>query len=168
MAQMVGTLKQRSDKVAFLGIPDTEATGGIKFLRMQGFTTMSTNKNPKEYSRQYVDEVDEQTDIVGFSNSIDFGFDYYVGNEVHDFIAEIIDNEIIGTAAVIQLLVVDITVDTLENNNGKMRPYAVIPSTEGDSFDAYTYSGSFASKGTTTWGKAVLDIDGLTAEFTVA
>jgi len=165
MANMDGTLQLRSDVLAFLEIPDDGGTPIYK--RMQGFTGFSVSKNPKEYSRQYVDESQEQTDIVGYSPSIEFGFDKYVGNAVHDYIAEIIDNEIIGTAAVVKILLIDTTKEATENN-AALRPYAVVGDSEGDSMDAYTYSGTFAVKGTREMGKAVISADGLTATYTAA
>ncbi|MCL2563148.1 MAG: hypothetical protein FWE08_03840 [Oscillospiraceae bacterium] len=164
-AQMVGTLKLRSDKIPFLAIP-TGASGQYTYKRMQGFTGFSTSKNPSEYSRQYVDEAFEQTDVVGYSPSISFGFDRYVGNEVHDFLAEIIDNEVIGTAAVVQVVVIDLSVTEPSANNAFVRPWAVIADTEGDSMDAYTYSGTFAVKGNPVWGRAEIAADGLTLTFT--
>lgn len=164
MPTMDGTLQLRSDIVAFLQIP---AEGVPTYKRMQGFTSFSVSKNPREYSRQYVDESQEQTDVTGYSPSIEFGFDKYAGNPVHDYIAEIIDNEIIGTAAVISILLVDLTKDGAADN-AQLRPYAVIANTEGDGTDAYTYSGTFAVKGSRQWGKAVVSEDGLTATFSLS
>ena len=163
MAELKGTLKIRSDMLPFLWIPDDSPEGGT-YHRMQGFTGFSVSKNPAEYSRQYVDESQEQTDVTGFSPSIAYGFDRYIGNEVHDFLAEIIDNELLGTAAVVNILVVDTTRPAGEDN-AVLRPYAVIADTEGDQMDAYTYSGNFRVKGTKTWGTSVVSEDGLTATF---
>ncbi len=160
---MDGTLQLRSDKVAFLGMPKEGGTAGEKvYKRMQGFTSFSVSKNPKEYSRQYVDESQEQTDVTGYSPSIDFGFDKYDGNGVHDYLAKLIDNETIGTEAVVEILLVDTTKTT---NNAQLRPYAVIANTEGESMDAYTYSGNFKVKGSKTWGTATVSNDGITATF---
>lgn len=163
---MVGNLQLRSEVVAFLGIPT--GTGVERtYKRMQGFTAFSVAKNPSEYSRQYVDEQFEQTDVTGFSPSIGFGFDKYVGNEVHDYLAEIIDNEMVGTDAVVHVLTVDLTKGA-DEDNAVLRPYSVIADTEGDSMDAYTYSGNLRVKGTRDIGKAVVSADGLTATYTPA
>ena len=70
-------LVQRSKKVAFYKVGD-------KYERMTGFTSMSKSSNPKEYSRQYVDEDGEVTDVTGYSPSIDYAFDQYENNAVHD------------------------------------------------------------------------------------
>lgn len=161
MAQLTGVLQQRSDKVAFLGLPSAEDDSLI-FTRMQGFTSLSVSKNPQEYSRQYVDETQEHTDVTGYSPSMDFSFDKYAGNPVHDFITDIIDSEIIGTAAVAKILTVDLT---QTENNAKLRSYAIIGDSEGDSMEAYTYSGTFATKSAEVIGTAVVSSDGLTATF---
>lgn len=168
MAQIVGDLQLRHEMLAFLAVPKEGEVGEYEYLRMQGFTTLSVAKNPKEYSRQYVDEPQEQTDVTGYSPSMDFGFDKYVGNRVHDYIAEIIDNEILGTAAVVNILVIDTSKDSATENNATLRPYAVIADSEGDSMDAYTHSGTFAVKGNREIGKAVISDDGLTATWTPA
>jgi hypothetical protein len=60
---MDGTMVQRADKVAYLGIKGTGDT--FTYHRMKGFTEMSVSKNPKEYNRQYVDEAFEETDVTG-------------------------------------------------------------------------------------------------------
>lgn len=55
-------LVNRSQRVAFM---NTDTTGGTaKFERMTGFTSMTNAKNPKEYSRQYVDEDSEDRKSV--------------------------------------------------------------------------------------------------------
>ena len=41
----------RTGKVAFYHVP-----GQSVYTRMEGFTSLSTSKNPTEYERQYVDE----------------------------------------------------------------------------------------------------------------
>ena len=79
-------LVKRSDKVSFLGCI---SEGTETFNRMRGFTTLSGAKNPTEYSRRYVDEEFETTDVTGYSPSIEFGFDQYSGDLVHDEMVEI-------------------------------------------------------------------------------
>ena len=155
---MQGRLQERSDVVAFLELPNGATP---TYRRMKGFTGLSISKNPRTYARQYVDETQEQTDVVGYSSGISFGYDKYVGDDVHDYISEIIDNEVIGTDAVVNILMVDITIES--GRNTWLRPFAVIADSEGDSMDAYTYSGTFAVKGDKTWGRATVSSDGMTA-----
>lgn len=165
---MDGILTSRAKIVAFYGIKSGEGDSATTtYHRMQGFTSLSTSKNPKEYTRQYVDEEFEQTDVVGYSPSIAYTFDRYDGNAVHEDIARITNGELTGNAALVDILVVD-TTDTLSGGgcSAVKRTYAVIPDSEGDSMDAYTYSGSFKVKGDKVNGSATLDSDGMTATFT--
>ena len=166
---MDGTLVQRADKVAFMGVPTTAGgTTTIVYHRMQGFTDMSKSLNPKEYSRQYVDEAFEQTDVVGFSPSIAYGFDQYKGNAVHDDLVKLSDNEAVGTAAVRSIVIVDFTKETAETGafEAKKREFSVIPDSEGGSTDAYTYSGNFKVKGNQIEGVATSSDDWMTLTFT--
>ena len=153
-------LVQRADKVAFMKVDD-------KFQRMQGFTGMSTAKNPKEYTRQYVDELFETTDVVGISASIEFAFDQFVGNPVHDKLTQMIDDEVVGTDAVVEIMVVDFTKKGQAEGQfeARTRKYSVIPNTEGGSLDAYTYEGTFRVNGNTEKGTATSTDKFLTAEF---
>lgn len=132
-------ISRRCDKVAFMGVDGT-------YYRMTNFTEITTSKNPKEYSRQYVDEEFERDNVVGYSPSISYSFDYDSENAVHGLIKSITDNELVGDAAVVEIVMVDI-----ENENGTnsaiSRKWSVIPDSEGGSLDAYTYSGSFRSNG---------------------
>lgn len=137
----VKRLVQRSDKVAFAKVQ-------TEYLRMHGFTTLSKKTNAKEYSRQYVDQLFETTDIVGMSASIDFNFDQFKGDKVHEMLVDIIDNEKVGTDATVTILVVDFTSPGTESGEfkAKLREFSVIPSAEGGSMDAYTYEGTFKVK----------------------
>ena len=140
------------------------------YHRMQGFTDMSKSLNPKEYSRQYVDEEFEQTDVVGFSPSIAYGFDQYKGNAVHDELVKLSDNEAIGTDAVRTIVIVDFTKETANTGEylATAREFSVIPESEGGSMDAYTYSGTFKVKGDKIEGTATTTDDWQTLEFVQA
>ena len=96
---MEGTLTGRYSVVAFYGIKGSGDTSTVTYHRMQGFTTLTTSKNPKEYTRQYVDEDHEQTDVVGYSPSIAYTFDRYAGNAVQDDIVRITNQELTGNDA---------------------------------------------------------------------
>ena len=162
------TLVPRSKKVLFYGVP--AASGDTTtYHRMKGFTDISTSKNAKEYTRQYVDEDHEQTDVVGYSPSIAYTFDRYAGNAVQDDIVRITNQELTGNDALVDIVVVD-TADTQSGGGctAVKRAYAVIPDSEGDSADAYTYSGNFKVKGDRELGAATVSEDGLTCTFTAA
>ena len=157
-------LIKRSDKVSFLGCI---SEGTETFNRMRGFTTLSGAKNPTEYSRRYVDEEFETTDVTGYSPSLDFGFDQYSGDPVHDEMVKILDNEALGTEARRNIVTVDFSQEAGEGSyKAVKREYAIIGDAEGDSMDAYTYSGTFRSTGKRIVGTATVDETGAVATFT--
>lgn len=156
----MATLVKRSDKLAFMDVSSI-------YKRMTGFTTLTTNKNAKEYTRQYVDEDFENTDVTGYSPSIDFTFDQYTENDVHEALVALINADTTGTSAVVTILVVDKSDEVSAGiYNAWTRTYSVIGNTEGDSMDAYTYSGTLKVKGSRITGTATLDTDELIATFT--
>lgn len=130
-------------------------TGDV-FLRMTGFTSLGTSKNPKEYSRQYVDEQSERSDVVGYAESIGYAFDRHTNNGVHAKLAEISDDEIVGTDAQVKILTVDLSEvnATATTAPARLRTYSAIPDAEGDSTDALTYSGNFKAASEKTKGTA--------------
>ncbi len=161
---MTGKLIGRHEKVAYYGIADD--AGNVVYHRMCGFTKMNTSKNPIEYSRRYIDESFEQTDIVAISPSIAFTFDRYYGNAVHDDIVGISDNEILGKDAVRSIVVVDLsTGDNKGNCRAVKRDFSIMVETEGDSMDAYTLSGTMNTKGEKITGTAVILDNGATLTF---
>lgn len=136
-----GNLVTRPKKLAFY-----EVYKNI-FYRMEGFTDLSYSQNPKEYSRQYVDEEFERTDIVGYAPSISYSFDRYTNNEVLTDIVKITENEYVGDLMKRRIVTVDLSGVDVGDGNAKMREYSVIPDTNGDSTDCLTYSGNFKAKG---------------------
>lgn len=150
----------RHKKIAFYGVV---TDGSEKFVRMPKFTQLTTNKNPIEYNRQYVDEPFQESDVVGYSPSISYAFDRHTDKEVQTDIIRISDEELIGDDAVRNIVVVDI-----ETGEAVKRAYAVIPSTEGDNINIYTYSGNFKCKGELAKGTAVSSDNWQTCTFTAA
>lgn len=141
----------RSERLAFM------KTEGTTFARMTGFTSLGNSKNPKEYTRQYVDESSERSDVVGYAESKDYEFDRHTNNLVHEKLANIADEEIVGTDAQVEILSVDLfgTNATDTTAPAKLRTYSVIPDSDGGSNDALTYSGKLSAaseivKGTAT------------------
>lgn len=123
-----------------------------QYHRMEGFTDLSYSQNPKEYSRQYVDEEFERTDITGYAPSISYSFDRYTGNEVLTDIVKITENEYIGELMRRTIVTVDLTTEAVISSEkrsaqAKMRDYAVIPDSNGDTTDCLTYSGNFKTRG---------------------
>lgn len=138
---------KRCEKLAFMKVDG-------KYCRMTNFTEIAMGKNPREYTRQYVDEEFERSSVVGYSTAVSYSFDYDNENHVHAAIKKITDGELMADDAVVEIVMVDVT-DTDGKNNGISRLWSVIPENEGDSLDAYTYSGSFRANGAATVVSAV-------------
>ncbi len=156
-------LVKRSRKVAYM---DVSTTSIANFLRMTKFTEISKSKNPTEYSRTYVDEDGEVTDVTGYSEEISYAFDLHEGNLVHEKLVDITDNEKTDNEALVKILQVDFSKPMDDGYEARLRTYSTVPDTEGDSTDAYTYSGSFRKNSGFTIGKAIVSKDGKTATFT--
>lgn len=155
------TLVTRNKKVAFYKV-------GEEFLRMTGFTAMSKSANPKEYARQYVDEAGEITDVTGYSPSIEYTFDQFSNNKVHQDIINITEDEKVGNDAVREIVIVDLMAPVADEAGGyeaRKRLMAVVPGTDGDNPDAYSYTGTLKSKSKSIKGIATLSVDGQTLTF---
>ncbi|MBE7031994.1 MAG: hypothetical protein E7401_03420 [Ruminococcaceae bacterium] len=152
---------KRCKMLAFYGVPG-ENSGEYTFYRMKGFDEITTSKNPREYSRQYVDEEFEQTDVVGYNPSIAFGFDRFSDNEVHDDIIGIFNGEKVGADAVRPIVMVDLE---SENKAAIKRDFSVVAESEGSGVDLYKYSGSFRVKGEKITGTAQSEDEWQTCTF---
>lgn len=159
-------LKKRSEKLSFMEVKPATGSGESTFVRLEGFTTQAFNANAKEYGRNYVDEDTERTDVTGYSESVNYNFDQYVGQKALEEIVKITENELTGTDAVRRIVTVDMT--TLNGSSGKVpsftanatvRSYAIVPSSNGDTTDCMTYSGDFKSRGTKTACTVLLGSD---------
>lgn len=141
-------LVTRDKKVAFMAVGGKDET---IFTRMTKFTSMSKSSNPVEYSRTYVDEAAERSDVTGYAPSIAYGFDQYENNEVHNDIISITEGEKVGDDAIRTILIVDFTAPVTASDTTKYkavkRNYSVIPDSDGGDENAYTYSGNFKASG---------------------
>lgn len=139
-----------------------------KYARMTKFTSLGESKDANEYSRHYVDEEFETSDVVGYASGVGYEFDRYTNNEVHNKIAEITDNELTGTEARVEI----VTVDTFEPDNAsdpktckaRLRTYSIIPDSSGDGTDSLAYSGTFKAAGVIIEGTATATEDWKTAQ----
>lgn len=157
-------LVKRNQKIAFYGCV---GDSGTIYHRMTGFTEFSKSANPKEYQRQYVDEDQERSDIVGYSPEYSYSFDQFEDSPVHADIAAIADEEKTGADAIRYVIVVDFTkAETAGKHTAVKRGFAVVPDSEGDSTDAYTYSGSLKANGSRVVGTVTSEDDWQTVMFT--
>lgn len=159
----VAKMVQRHQRLAFMNTGTAEAP---VYTRMTKFTSMTNNKNPKEYARQYVDSPSEDTDVVGYSPSIDYSFDRHTNTPVHDLIAKIHDGELTGSDTLVEILIVDLfAADKNGKCEARKRTFSVIPSADGDGTDALVYTGAFKCKSGVVEGTATLDDAEQTATF---
>lgn len=136
----------RADVVNFMKVSE-------KFIRMQGFTEGGKSSNPSTYARRYIDEQGEREDVTGYATEISYAFDRIIENPVHDILAEIQDDELLGES--VEILTVDFNKTTEDGSyEARLRTYSVIPDTAGDSTDAYTYGGRFRAAGLQKFGIA--------------
>lgn len=146
-----GQVYNRADIVNFMGL----TIGANIFHRMKGFTEGGKSLNSATYDRRYVDEKTERSDVVAYATEIAYAFDRMYGNAVHNVIAKVHDDEIVGFNIPI------VTVNFNEPVNGgykaKMRVWSVQPDSDGDSTDAYTYSGAFKANGSIITGIAKVE-----------
>lgn len=150
-------LIMRADRKMFMGVKSSTSTETI--YRMKGFTSLSESKNPTEYSRKYVDELFETTDVTGMSPSYSFTFDLIYPNEVLKDIAEIIDEEKVGADAVRTFYCVDFHKPVTSGGfECTKREFAIVGDTVGDGTDALTYSGTFKVTSTMTRGVATISM----------
>ena len=140
---------ERHKILAFYGVPGANDT--VTYHRMKKFTQFSHSKNPIEYSRQYVDEPFQQTDVVGFAPSYSYAFDKHTGLDVQEDIIGITDGEKLSDDAVRSIIIVDTTAAAESSGtytgSALKRDYSVIPNTEGDNINVYTYSGNLKARG---------------------
>ena len=151
----------RHKRLSFLKVKQT-------YMRMTKFTSLNESKSPKEYTRQYVDRSGEDTDVVGYSSNVAFSFDRHTDTPVHDKLADIIDNEKLGTDAHVDIVTVDLfkTEDNEKTCEARMREYAVVPSNVGDGTDALIYAGSFKAVSDMVTGTATSEDNWETCTFT--
>lgn len=155
---------KRSDKIPFAKKVDAEGD----YKRFHGLTEFAESKNPVEYSRRYIDEETERTDVTGYAPEISFDFDEYSDNSVQADIVEIFDKELTGYATHISVLIVNLSKEskTPGSYEAAVREFAVIPDSSGGEVDRSNYSGSLKACGATVFGTATTTDGWETAKFT--
>lgn len=125
-----------------------EVDEGNLELMGEGFTSLEESKNPVEYSRKYVHEDVERTDVVGFSPSVSYSVDAHSDNPVIKKIIDAHEQELLGNDAHINIVSVNLFEAGTADGTfiAYRRKYAIIPdSKNGD--NALVYSGNFKCVG---------------------
>ena len=135
----------RTKKMAFIEVFDGE--GGSFFERLKGFTEFTVRLNPKEYSRKYVDEVNERSEVVAYQPTISYKFDREAGNTAQQVFVDAADFECVGDEATVTIAVVDLTQSDGSGAEVVLRDYIIVPDSEGDDANMYSYSGTMRACG---------------------
>lgn len=144
-------VKKRSEKLSFLEVQTSN--GESEYYRMEAFTNLEFSQNTEESSVQFVDEDTKRTRVVGHSESVDYEFVHYIGQPALEELVKITEGEMVGKAAVRNIVTVDMTTANLSTGSdytakATIRPYSVVPSSNGGSTEHMSYSGTFKANGT--------------------
>ncbi len=123
----------------------------------EGFTSLAESKNPSEYSRHYVHEATERTDVTGYAPSIAYALDVYSDDPCIQKIIEITDKEAVGTEAQVEIVNVNLFEEAATSGSyvAYKRNYAVVPGNVGEGTDALNYTGTFKAVGDAVKGTFV-------------
>ena len=147
------------------GTGETEAYNLIG----EGFTSFPESKNPKEYTRKYINSKTEKSDVIGYSPSIAYSCDVLTDDPVVSKIVEITDKEFVGDATHVDVVSVNLweqSGSTTGTYVAYKRTYAIIPDGKGDGTDALIYTGTMKAVGEMTPGTFVLTSKTFTADAT--
>lgn len=112
----------------------------------EGFTAFPEAKNPVEYTRKYVNDKTERTDVISYAPSISYSCDAISADPCVQKIMNITDNELLGIETYVEIINVNCweNVGSPEQSicKASKRTYAVIPDTKGDGTEALIYSGT--------------------------
>jgi len=151
---MANELITRDQWRSFMGVKDGATT---KYHTIgEGFTNLAESKNPAEYTRKYVHEKTERSDVTGYATSIAYSTDLYSEDPVVSEVVVITDSELRGTDAQREIISVNLwkAVDGSEDTfEATRRMYSVIPAGKGDGTEAMIYTGTFKAAGDIVFGK---------------
>ncbi|MCI8548881.1 MAG: hypothetical protein HFJ38_08395, partial [Bacilli bacterium] len=91
---------------------------------------------------------------TSYATEIAYAFDRMYKNAVHNVIADVHDKEIVGFT--VPILTVNFNEPIGDGYKAKYRVWSVVPDSDGDSTDAYTYSGKFKANGSIIEGIATI------------
>lgn len=157
-------LIKRSERLSFM---DVGTDGAPSYTRMTKFTSIKGSKNPKEYSRQYVDMDVESSDVVGYAPAIEYSYDRHTETPVHEKLSKIADEELLGTDTYVDIVTVDVFAkNTKCQAPARKRTYSVVADSDGDGTDALVYSGNFKAVSEIEIGYATTEDEWGTITFT--
>lgn len=129
---------------------NTGNAGTPTFSRIgEGFTDFTESKNAQEYTRQYIDDQTETTDVVGYSPSIAYSADVYDDDPVCEKVIDIADQELVGDAAQVEIVTANEYEITEQQTTctAFKRTYSVIPDQKGSGVQQLVYTGTLRAVG---------------------
>lgn len=164
---VVSKLVSRSELRSYM---NTGTADSAKYMLIgEGFTNLAESKNPIEYSRHYIHEKSERTDVTGYAPSVDYSVDTYTNNAVIKRIKDITDKELTGSDAQVEIVSVEMFADGEVNKaacTAYKRTYAVIPGGKGEGTEALIYTGTFKAVGDIVPGKFNVETSTFTSDAT--
>lgn len=163
---VISKLVSRSELRSYMNVSKGTEAASYKLIG-EGFTSLTEAKNPKEYSRQYIHEKTERTDVVGYAPSLDYSVDIYTNNPVIARIREITDKELIGSDAQVSIVTVELFSDSTFDKTEAVayeRKYAIIPDSKGEGVEALVYTGTFKAVGDIAPGTFNVETEAFTPE----
>ena len=115
----------------------------------EGFTSFPESKNPQEYSRKYVSDKTERTDVIGYAPSIEYSADCVSDDPVVKEIMKIHDGELVGNDTHRNIISVNRWEENATDHTcpATKRAYAIVPNAKGDGTDALIYTGTMRAAG---------------------
>ena len=107
--------------------------------------------------------------MVGYAPAVEYEFDRYTNDPVQAKIAEIADDELLGSDAQVTVVSVDlfdVKADSPNTCVARKRDWSVVPDSSGDGTDALIYKGSLKANGEQVKGTATTTDNWQTCTFT--
>lgn len=140
-------LVKRADLKSYMDVAEAGAPNPSYALIGEGFTSLSESKNPKEYSRQYIHEYTERTDVVGYAPALAYNVDVHTNNAVIAKIVKVTDEELTGSDAKVSIVTVNCYEGTETARPAFKRDYNIIPDGKADGVEALVYTGNLKAGG---------------------
>lgn len=118
---------------------------GTTFIRMKGFTSGENSSNAETDETKYIDEPSTRKRVTGYAKEIAYEADRIVGDQIHNFLAEV--EELEKTNINVSIVTVDFNRKKGAGYYATKRIYSVIPDASGGDENKYTISGTFGANG---------------------
>lgn len=137
------SLLMRYQWKSYLGVLPESGSGEVTYALIgEGFTSFPESKGAKEYTRKYICDSTERSDVIGYAPSRAYSCDAISDDAVCAEIMKITDNEYVGEMAQREVIAVNEWDGSSGSYTAFKRTYAIVPDTKGDGTDALVYTGT--------------------------